>query len=99
MGFSIFDFQQHGNSGAWMSNLMPHTAAPPSPGEDTKLVLVERLRLAADAPLAVDRAGLPHSIAEQMTALRLSMCETVGSRAKVLIRRVPGDINPARRSR
>ncbi|MGH1491923.1 MAG: GntR family transcriptional regulator [Acidimicrobiales bacterium] len=34
--------------------------------EATKLVLVERLRLAADAPLAVDRAWLPHDIAEPL---------------------------------
>jgi GntR family transcriptional regulator len=34
--------------------------------EDTQLVLVERLRLAADSPLAVDRAWLPHSIAEPL---------------------------------
>lgn len=34
--------------------------------EDTKLVLVERLRLAAGAPLAVDRAWLPHAIAEPL---------------------------------
>lgn len=31
--------------------------------EQAKLVLVERLRLAADAPLAVDRAWLPHDMA------------------------------------
>ncbi len=34
--------------------------------DDTKLVLVERLRLAAEAPLAVDRAWLPHAIAEPL---------------------------------
>jgi GntR family transcriptional regulator len=32
-------------------------------GEDAELVYLERLRLAGEAPLAVDRAWLPHSVA------------------------------------
>ncbi len=41
----------------------PVAAAQLELPEDAKLVLIERLRLAGGAPLAVDRAWLPHSVA------------------------------------
>lgn len=34
--------------------------------EDAELVLIERLRLAGGAPLAIDRAWLPHSVASEL---------------------------------
>lgn len=37
--------------------------------EDAKLVLLERLRLAGDAPLAIDRAWLPYEFGERLLAV------------------------------
>ena len=41
----------------------PHAAIQLGLAEDAPLVLLERLRLAGDAPLAIDRAWLPETIA------------------------------------
>lgn len=37
--------------------------------EDTELVLLERVRLAGGAPLAIDRAWLPHELAQALLAV------------------------------
>ena len=47
----------------------PAAAAQLQVDEDAELVLVERLRFAGEAPLAVDRAWLPHEIAAPLLSV------------------------------
>ncbi|MFT7598419.1 MAG: GntR family transcriptional regulator [Acidimicrobiales bacterium] len=51
-------------------------------GEDAKLVLLERLRLAGGSPLAVDRAWLPNDVAEPLLKVDWTHTALYGELAK-----------------
>jgi len=51
--------------------------------EEAKLVLLERLRLAGGAPLAVDRAWLPHDIAAELMGVDWSHTALYAELAKI----------------